>query len=460
MTTDAVEELVEKAWGEAEQALEGLDAGGHQRLNLAVDALDAVWDRRIFDRSETFGGPEIRFARAVSAGILARLLRVEYVALASAGGSEIPGSGSETLDEALAAACQEALDTFSDELLGPVRIGPHLIYAQPMLLESPVPFGAVVLAASEELNPGRQRLLAGFLRHFDTRLSLAERLLEVRRERVDLRIEVKKMRGESLAPTPAARVPRVSAPENVESPMRDLARSVSSFDVFGVPLPAENLEEFCRNLNRVTNSYLDILSRASDLFLDVPTGINAKDGDKRSAPYLQLLEMMDGLREASRVLLHTSAEDLAPYAAGGRSPTFSDLTRIGKQRAGDSTIATVLDIMNDRGEDAELDALSARQHPYEFRVANTGEVFALLGLHETLKTVDPDRYPVARRTVLRSLPRYQAARAYLFSYDRFEDVPLKGVRRTEQPEAEKLLLYREGAPAFGVLLRAYSGFRG
>jgi hypothetical protein len=39
-------------------------------------------------------------------------------------------------------------------------------------------------------------------------------------------------------------------------------------------------------------------------------------------------------------------------------------------------------------------------------------------------------------------------------------VPLKGVSRTEQPEAEKLLLYREGAPAFGVVVRAFSGFRG
>jgi hypothetical protein len=35
-------------------------------------------------------------------------------------------------------------------------------------------------------------------------------------------------------------------------------------------------------------------------------------------------------------------------------------------------------------------------------------------------------------------------------------VPLKGADRTQPPDAEKLLLYREDAPSFGVLLAALS----
>jgi hypothetical protein len=59
--------------------------------------------------------------------------------------------------------------------------------------------------------------------------------------------------------------------------------------------------------------------------------------------------------------------------------------------------------------------------------------------------------------ILAALRRYQAARAYLLSYDQFEDVPLKGLDRTQSPDAEKLLLYREKAPGFGVWLAALSG---
>ncbi len=48
-----------------------------------------------------------------------------------------------------------------------------------------------------------------------------------------------------------------------------------------------------------------------------------------------------------------------------------------------------------------------------------------------------------------------SAKAYLFSFDRLEDVPLKGGDRRQLPAAENLLLLREKAPSFGVLLRAY-----
>ena len=144
-----------------------------------------------------------------------------------------------------------------------------------------------------------------------------------------------------------------------------------------------------------------------------------------------------------------------PYSVGGRMPTFADLTRVAKGRVQDETTERILDIMNDQGEERELDAVTSRHHPFEFRAANTGEVFALLALFRTLKTNEPDLLDKHMNLILRTLTEYQAARAYLFSFDRFEDVPLKGVDRTQLPAAENLLLLREKAPSFGVLLKAF-----
>jgi hypothetical protein len=87
--------------------------------------------------------------------------------------------------------------------------------------------------------------------------------------------------------------------------------------------------------------------------------------------------------------------------------------------------------------------------------ANIGEVLALLGPEQTVKNAMPESYQEQRKKILLSLPGYQAARAYLLSYDRLEDVPLRGVDRTQPPDAERLLLFRERAPAFGVLLAAF-----
>ena len=182
----------------------------------------------------------------------------------------------------------------------------------------------------------------------------------------------------------------------------------------------------------------------------------ALDESQRAAPYLRLLEIMKSLRRAARLLYQVNADELAPYAAGGRAPTFADVTRVAKNLTEDETTLHILEIMNDQGEEAELDALSARSHPYEFRAANTGEVFALLALHQTLKERLPEEFRTLSRPILEALPTYQAAKAYLLSYDLFEDVPLKGVDRTQPPDAEKLLLYRENAPSFGVLLAALS----
>ncbi|MFV2073380.1 MAG: hypothetical protein ACC742_12110, partial [Thermoanaerobaculales bacterium] len=69
-----IEELVASYWIEAERELASLGEGDHLLLNTANSAVDTVWDRQIFARSETFGGTEIGFATVLSALILARLL--------------------------------------------------------------------------------------------------------------------------------------------------------------------------------------------------------------------------------------------------------------------------------------------------------------------------------------------------------------------------------------------------
>ena len=456
MAEKRIDALVDIYWKEWNQALAGLGAGEHERLIAAIGAVDTVWDRHLFEHAETFGGAEIGYARALSAAILGRLLGVDYAALASVSGSEIPLTGNETLDENLATARQEALDTFSAELLGPVKVSELYVYAKPMLLESPVPIGAVVLAARDKLAPQQERLLDGFMQHLDTRLDAAEHMLKLRWRNLDLEFEIKKLKGEIKAPEPVGRAKRVAIPEDVGQSMAELTAAVAKLQLFGVTLPTEHYADFCRNFDSVTDRYLKILEKAEHLYLDVPSGIDAKDESKLAEPYLRLLEIMGFLRRAARLLYQVTADELAPYAAGGRSPTFADLTRVAKNLTEDETTQHILEIMNDQGEEAELDALSARSHPYEFRAANTGEVFALLALHQTLKERLPEEFRTLNRPILEALPTYQAAKAYLLSYDLFEDVPLKGADRTQPPDAEKLLLYRENAPSFGVLLAALS----
>ena len=446
---------IDSYWGEAEAALSGLGDADHALLNAAAGAIDSVWDRNVFERGESFGGTEIGFARGLSAAILERLLDADYAAIVSVAGSGMPPSVDATLDDALASAGREVLDTFADDLLGPVRVGERFVYAQPMIVDSPVPIGAVILATREPLAPAGQLLLEGFLRELDTRLSLAEQLLKLRRQSLDLGFEIKKLKGEISAPEPGKRAPYVPLPEDIDRNMSELAQSVSAFDLFGVRLPGEHFEAFCRNFARITGKYLEILNGAEHLYLDVPSGIDAKDDDnKLAAPYRRLLEIMGSLRGASRLLYHTTTEDLGPCTLGGGAPSFADLTRVAKKRAEDEITERILDIMNDQGEEAELDAVAARHHPYEFRAANIGEVFALLALHQTLKEKMPESFRSLSRPILAALPNYQAAKAYLLSYDLFEDVPLKGVDRTQLPDAEKLLLYREKAPSFGLLLSA------
>ncbi|MDH3815165.1 MAG: hypothetical protein OEV48_11800 [Acidobacteriota bacterium] len=456
MAEERIDALVDIYWKEWDAALEGLDVGGHERLIAAIGAVDTVWDRHLFEHAETFGGAEIGYARALSAAILGRLLGVDYAALASVAGNEIPLTGNETLDEALVRARQEAIDTFSDDLLGPVTVGSSLVYAKPMLLESPVPIGAVVLATREKVTAKQERLLEGFLRHLDTRLDAAEHILNLRRRNLDLEFELKKLKGEIKAPEPVGRVKREAIPENVEQSMAELAKAIPKLRLFGVSLPTQHYADFCRAFDSVTDRYLKILEKAEHLYLAVPSGIDAKDGSKLAAPYLRLLEIMKSLRRAARLLYRVTADELAPFAVGGHSPTFADVTRVAKNLTEDETSQHILEIMNDQGEEAELDALSARSHPYEFRAANTGEVFALLALHQTLKERLPEEFRTSSRPILQALPTYQAAKAYLLSYDQFEDVPLRGVDRTQSPDAEKLLLYRENAPSFGVLLAALS----
>ncbi len=141
--------LVDSYWSRASETLTGLNSDHHALLNTAVGAIDTVWDRHVFDKAETFGGAEIGFARVLSGSILARLMGVDLAILVSVAGGEIAPTGNEALDEGLASARQEALDTFSDELLGPVELEEYQIYALPMLLDSPIPIGAAILVGRE-----------------------------------------------------------------------------------------------------------------------------------------------------------------------------------------------------------------------------------------------------------------------------------------------------------------------
>jgi hypothetical protein len=454
---DRISETVESLWQEARQQLSGLDGAGHMQLSAATGALDLVWDRQVFERAETFGGTEIGYARALTGAVLARLLDADHAALVSAAGTGMPSSGDPTLDAALATAAREALDTFSSDLLGPVRVEDHLVYAQPMLADGPVPIGAVILAARETLSPRTELLLAGFLRDLDTRLDLAERVLTLRRKVYDQQYELKKLTGDVAAPDVSARQKFVPLPEDAAASMAELVESVPRFDLFGVPVAAESFEAFCRNFDLIATTYLKIFDAADHLYLDVPSGVDAKDADsKHAAAYHRLLEMMKSLRPAARLLYHTTVDDLAPCLATGDAPTFGDLTRAAKARTENEVTTTVLDIMNDQGENAELEALAARHHPFEFRAANVGEVFALLALHVTIEETAPGQSAETGRHIVRALRRYQAARAYMLSYDRFEDVPLKGADRTQPPDADRLLLVREKAPSFDILLTAFS----
>ena len=308
MAEERIDALVDIYWKEWDQALAGLGAAEHERLIAAIGAVDTVWDRHLFEHAETFGGAEIGYARALSAAILGRLLGVEYAALASVAGSEIPLTGDETLDESLSSARQEALDTFSDDLLGPVTVESSLVYAKPMLLESPVPIGAVVLATREKITAQQERLLEGFLRHLDTRMDAAEQILKLRWRNLDLEFELKKLKGEIKAPEPVGRVKREAIPEDVEQSMADLAQAVPKLQLFGVSLPTEHFAEFCRAFDSVTDRYLKILEKAEHLYLDVPSGIDVKDESKLAAPYLRLLEIMKSLRRAARLLYQVTAD--------------------------------------------------------------------------------------------------------------------------------------------------------
>jgi hypothetical protein len=457
MAPNLISDLIDTYWAAAESTLADLGAEDLVVLNTAVGALDRVWDNHIFEHAETFGGTEIGFARSLSSLILKRMLGAEYAALVSVAGSEVASTGDAEFDNALERAAAEALNTFADELLGPVAVGHWSVSAKPLQVDSPVPIGAVVLATAEPLSDRQLHLLESFLEHLDTRLGLAEKLLSLRCRSLDAEYEVKKLKGELSVPEVTKKSNWQALPKDLVESMSALAEAVPKLELFGVTLPTDKYEFFCRNLEQLTATYLELFDAADHLFIDVPSGVDAKDHDSKPAqPYHRLLQVLNSLKPALRLLYHVTAEDLAPRVVVGQVPTFADLTRVAKTRSEDEGIRIMLEIMDDQAEQAEADALTARRSPYEFRAANIGEVFALLALHETVRQEQPEAFERANRSIHKALRGYQAARAYLLSFDRFEDVPLRGADRTQPPDAEKLLLLREGAPGFGVLLSAWS----
>jgi hypothetical protein len=432
-----------------------LDSNEKSRLVTAISATDSVWDRHIFDRATSFGGPEVGDARTLTAAILARLLDVEYVALASAAGGSLPPSGRPALDEVLETACHDALNTFADELLGPVSVEGLMIYGLPMVLDSPVPVGAVLFATSRAMSREQEVLLREFLRHLDTRLTAAEHLYAFRRELTELKLEAGKASKPPVSETTARSRSVAAIPKGFDEIVREMALTIPKINLFGIELPTDRYGDFCGHFVEVSQRYLTILEDAESLYLDIPTPVDAKSKEKAAAPYLRLLDVIRMLRPAVRMMYRVTPGGLALYAARHGLPTFADLTRVAKQHTEDETVERILDIMNDQGEEEEVDALYARHHPYEFRAANLGEVFALIAVQRTLMYQMPDRLEEEKPRLLSALAKYQAARAFLFAYEQFADVPLKGEKRSDPRNAQALLFRRENAPSFGLLLRAH-----
>ena len=447
--------LIDGYWRDAEAALSGIGTDDQSRLMTAISAVDAVWDENIFDHAKSFGGPEVGDARALSAAVLARLLGVEYVALASASGGSLSPSGDPALDEALQQACHDALNTFSDELLGPESVAGLKLYGLPVLLDSPAPVGAVLIATRSDLVRPQETLLREFLRPFDTRLTAAERLYSLRRELEELKLETGKADSAGRAAVATRPTPVTAIPDGFSDTVREMATAIPRLSLFEIELPTANYGDFCGHLVEVAERYLSIMEDAESLYLDIPTPVDAKAKDKRSAPYLRLLEVIRNLRPAVRLLYRVTPGGLALYAARHGMPTFSDLTRVAKQDCRNETVERILDIMNDQGEEEEIDALYARNSPYEFRAANLGEVFALIAVHRTLMLQLPDRLEAAKPRLLTALTKYQAARAFLFAYEQFSEVPLQGEKRHDPRNAQTLLFRKKDAPSFGILLRAY-----
>jgi hypothetical protein len=453
-TNERAHALIQGEWNDAEEKLSGLDDADTRRLAIAVSATDAIWDRLVFDRADSFGGPEVGDARTLSSAILTSVLDVEYAALASAAGGSLPPSGNPVLDEVLEQACHDALHTFSDELLGPEMSEGSFIYGLPILLDSPVPVGAVLLATSSALTARTESLLREFLRHLDTRLTAAENLYSIRRELGELKLKTGTA-AEAAAAGDAGAARGAKIPEGFAETVREMAVVIPRVELFGIELPMAHYGDFCSHLVEVSERYLSIMEDAESLYLDIPTPVDAKSGAGASAPYLRLLDVIRNLRPAVRTLYRVTPGGLALFAARHGVPNFSDLTRAAKQHARNESVERILDIMNDEGEQEEIDALYARRHPYEFRAANVGEVFALIALHRTLMLQLPDRLEQAKPRLLAALTQYQAARAFLFAYEHFADVPLKGEKRHDPRNAQSLLFRKKDAPSFGLLLRAY-----
>ncbi len=453
--------LIDGDWNDARAALSEIGAGDRSRLMTAISAVDAVWDRIIFDHAKSFGGPDVGDARTLSAAILARLLDVDYAALASAAGGSLPPTGNPALDEVLKQACHDSLNTFSDELLGPETVEGSMIYGLPMLLDSPVPVGAVLLATTRALGREQEVLLRQFLRQLDTRLTAAEHLYSLRRELAELKLETGKG-SSSAAPVAATRRASIlGIPDGFAETVAEMAATIPTLELFGIELPTVHFGDFCGHFTEVTERYLTILEEAKCLYLDIPNPVDAKSKEKPAAPYHRLLGVIRQLRPAARSIYRVTPEALALYAARHGAPTFADLTRVAKQVAEDETVERILDIMNDQGEEEEVDALYARHNPYEFRAANLGEVFALLAVHRTLMIHLPDRLDAAKPRLLEALIGYQAARAFLLAYEEFAEVPLRGENRSDPRNAQALLFRRKDAPSFGLLLRAFQqGHRG
>ncbi|MBR9692303.1 hypothetical protein GOV07_00035 [Candidatus Woesearchaeota archaeon] len=442
-----IEHEVERLWDEARTSQKGLSKGDIAALDAAHDATDAVWDNEITNQLITFTGVNIATARAFSSRILTRLLGVDYAGIASVASDALPPSASQAKDMALQRARTDALNTFSPGSIE-TDLETHYITAQPILLGSPLPVGAVLVISRNSLTEQQENLMAKYIRQTDTRLVLAEEILAQRKKNVELQARIPNENGVSVPGSKPYRSAHNTETANIGAGY--------TLNLFNVELPSEHYGAFINNLQNLTTNVLNSFDAAEHLFLNNPDGIDVKDGSKKARPYLTLLENMASLKHTSQALGLVTTSDVQTVTETGMPVNYGALTQLARQYIEDPRVDTVLDIMNDVGEDKEINEISAREKPYEFRIANTGEALAILALHQTVRNC-PDLDVNGTLVSLRqAVTGYPAAQAYLLSFDSFDDVPLKNQTVYEQPHVSKTLLMKQnvsGIAAFALGLK-------
>jgi len=465
-----LERLVAQYGRNAAAQLGHLDFEHLHYLTNALRSLDQVWDTEVFNKI-SFSGAEIGFARLLSSVILRNLLGVKYVALASTSSDAMPeppaGIDSPAFLETMRGLREDVLNRFSAE---PIEYQPYkvngdsfLLYGQPITMESAIPIGAALIASRTPLNNEQKDFLRLFLSEYDTRLKVAEQLLSLQKENLGLSVTKLNLPAARTSPgkQPVAPLSRGALPADLEARTAALRQEVRSVQLFGIPLPTQYLKPFLDHYNNVIDSHLTILNEAQHLFVAFPgrerkEAIDLKDGSQtRARPYAELLQKAQYLRQVPTRLANFDVRQIAKDASV-RPINFSYLTGLAAENGaeGDATVRTILEIMNDKPEEDEKEAVSRRSHPYEFHVANLGEVFALLALSRTATyQMVPGRDKIHAQ-VKEKLGHYPIAKMLLLCCDEVNDAVSTSAEWYTPTASRRLLFSKRHASGFEIYLNA------